>query len=387
LSAKSKRGDRPLYKWVDTTYDLKRVAADLERSKAMGVDLEADSMFHYREKVCLVQISTRLETFLIDPLAMRDLKPLSPVFKDKTVRKIFHGADYDLRSLYRDFMIEVEPLFDTQIAARFLGIRETGLANLLRDRLGVVTDKKYQKKDWSVRPLPEPMLEYGAMDSSYLIPLAGVLESELRKRGRLQWVEEECEIQSRVRPVPAAGYPLFQKFRGAGKLDPRGLAVLEKILRFREKVAMRRDRPPFKVMGNGPVMDMAVIRPRKEEALRKIKGLSPRQVKSLGPSLLREIETAMRLHENDLPIYPRKRRQRHDHRVMARVKALKQWREERSRKLEIDPALVCSNSLVHTLAVENLKAVNQLEGVEDMRGWQRQEFGNEIFAVLKSATP
>ena len=121
---------------IEKASDLRRIAKYVRTRGVIGVDLEADSMFHYQEKVCLVQMASNDQTFLIDPLALKDLSPLAPVFADPDVRKVFHGADYDIRSLYRDFGIEVHSLFDTQIAARFLGFRETSLASLLKDLSG-----------------------------------------------------------------------------------------------------------------------------------------------------------------------------------------------------------------------------------------------------------
>jgi ribonuclease D len=185
---------------IENDAELKKSVAKLQQEPAIGVDLEADSMFHYQEKVCLLQISTPAQNIIIDPLSVQDLSPLAPVFADTRIRKVFHGADYDIRSLYRDFGIEVHSLFDTQVAARFLGVRETGLASLLKVRFDVLSDKKYQKKDWSQRPLPEAMLKYAVQDICYLLPLADMLERELIEKGLLFCVEEECEQLSGVRP-------------------------------------------------------------------------------------------------------------------------------------------------------------------------------------------
>lgn len=201
--------EHPPYILVKGEEHLNSIAAGLKRERSIGVDIEADSMFHYLEKVCLIQISTRLQNIIVDPLSLDDLSPLAPVFSDPNIRKVFHGADYDMRSLYRDFGIEVNALFDTHIAAKFLGAPETGLAPLLKNRLGVAVDKKYQKKDWSLRPLPPAMLAYAAHDTCYLLPLSRILERELRDKDRLLWVEEECEFLCKVRPVPPNGDPLF----------------------------------------------------------------------------------------------------------------------------------------------------------------------------------
>jgi ribonuclease D len=192
---------------IEKDADLNKIVAELQKEPAIGVDLEADSMFHYQEKVCLLQISTHTLNIVIDPLSVQDLSPLAPVFGDARIRKVFHGADYDIRSLYRDFGIEVHSLFDTQVASRFLGARETGLASLLKMRFDVSSDKRYQKKDWSQRPLSAAMLTYAVQDICYLLPLAGILERELMEKGLLFCVEEECEQLSGVRPNSSRNRP------------------------------------------------------------------------------------------------------------------------------------------------------------------------------------
>ncbi|MBW1799941.1 MAG: ribonuclease D, partial [Deltaproteobacteria bacterium] len=126
-----------MYELIEDISALNRAIPEIRQNSTIGVDLEADSMFHYREKVCLLQISSRRHIFIIDPLLVKDLSSLLPIFKDHKIRKIFHGADYDIRSLFRDFGMTVNGLFDTQIAARYLGIRAFGLANLLKDIMGI----------------------------------------------------------------------------------------------------------------------------------------------------------------------------------------------------------------------------------------------------------
>jgi ribonuclease D len=375
---------KPTYVWVDTYPALRSLAARLERETSIGVDLEADSMFHYREKVCLVQISSSTQNVLLDPLILKDIRPLVPVFKDPGVQKVFHGADYDIRSLNRDFGIEVRSLFDTQIAARFLGYRETGLASLLKDKLGIIIEKKYQKKDWSERPLPSVMLDYAARDASHLLDLARILRKELRAKGRLFWVEEECEIQSRVRPQPDNNDPLFLKFKGAGKLDSRSLAVLEAILQFRRRVAMRRDLPPFKVLTNLPVMEMAVKRPARERDLKTIKGLGRAQVKVLGRSLLKKIAEALDLPADRLPVYPKRAGKRMTPKIAERAKVLREWRERCAKRLDIEPGLVCTNAQIHHLAARNPLEPEDLEGIEGLRKWQCQVFGQEVCELLRT---
>jgi len=375
---------QPEYVWVETQQDLCRITVRLEKEPAIGVDLEADSMFHYREKVCLLQISIPSRNIIVDPLAFKDLSPLMPVFADPHVRKVIHGSDYDIRSLKRDFGIEVCSLFDTHIAARFLGYRETGLASLLKGKFGLTIEKKYQKKDWSERPLPTSMLDYAAQDASHLLPLSRILEKELRAKDRISWVDEECEIQSRVRPATIDKIPLFLKFKGAGRLDSRSLAVLEAILQFRDKVARRRDLPPFKVLGNGPIMGMITKRPMAEAEIKEIKGLSPRQVKALGPSLFKKIGEALDLPREELPIYPKKAGKRISPRAAERAKTLRKWRERRAGELALEPGLVCTNAQIQSLALINPMKSEDLEGINGLRDWQREVFGREICELLRT---
>ncbi|HSR36924.1 MAG TPA: ribonuclease D, partial [Desulfurivibrionaceae bacterium] len=142
----------PQFEMITDSAGLRRLAAELSREPLLACDLEADSLHHYREQVCLLQFSTPFANYLLDPLAVRDLAPLAPVFADPAIRKVFHGADYDVRSLHRDYGFEIVNLFDTMIACQLLGEAEVGLAAVLKRRFGVELDKGFQKADWSRRP-------------------------------------------------------------------------------------------------------------------------------------------------------------------------------------------------------------------------------------------
>jgi ribonuclease D len=373
----------PPYIWVTDRSNLERVAARLEGEPVIGVDLEADSMFHYREKVCLLQISSSSENILIDPLQLPDLSPLAPLFMNPGIRKVFHGADYDIRSLYRDFGIQVNSLFDTQIAARFLGFPETGLALLLQEKLGVTLEKKNQKKDWSVRPLPAGMLAYAVQDTCHLIPLSRLLERELHERGLAFCAEEECERLCRVRPSVPSGAPLSLKFKGAAKLDPRRLALLEYLLQWREKLARARDLPPFKVLGNEPILEIVRRMPRTEKDLEGIAGLSGRQVGRLAASLLTTVDRAMKLPEAELPSFPRACRNPIPARVSGRIKALKGWRERRAAEMGLEASLLCTNAQIESLALAHPRKREDLEGIDALRDWQKKLFGGELCCLLK----
>ncbi|MCF8062997.1 MAG: HRDC domain-containing protein [Deltaproteobacteria bacterium] len=374
-------GTAAAFEWIETREGLLPALDLLAREPAVGVDLEADSLFHFQEKVCLLQLAATDRVFLVDPLAVGDLSPLAPLFANPDVIKILHGSDYDLRSLDRDFNIRVHGLFDTQIAARFLGLDETGLGNLLETRFGVRAEKKFQKKDWSVRPLPDEMLRYGAQDALYLVPLYRMLREELRGLGRLSWVEEECAIQSGVRHAPPDEGPLFLRLRGAGHLDPRGLAVAEELLRFRMNLASKRDRPPFKVLGNQAILELARRRPTTSKELASVPGVSKGLIRVLGSGLVQCIHEAMETPEGSLPVYPRKTFRRQGSGVIKRVRALKEWRNKRAGELGLDPSVLLTNAQIQALAVAKPSRPGDLAPIEGIRRWQQESFGRALCEV------
>ena len=369
------------YEWIETLPHLEGVARILGQARIIGVDLEADSMYHYFEKVCLVQIATESASYLLDPLALRDLSALQPVFSNPRIRKVFHGADYDIRSLYRDFRLKVDNLFDTQLACKFLGLRESGLEALLRSRFHVELNKKYQRADWSQRPLSLAMVEYAAMDARYLIPLARMLEKELEEKGRLSWVEEECLFLSKVRFTPPTDDPLYLKVKGAFLLDSRSLAVLEALLEFREAQARESDLPPFKVLRNEPLLELAMKKPLRLEELETGKVLSRQQIDRYGTRLLREIHRAVAIPDEDLLVYPREARPDLSSPLRQRIKALKTWRDMRAKKLGIEPGIFLNNALINGFALKNPRSIKEMEEIPGLKKWRQSHFGQEILAA------
>jgi ribonuclease D len=370
------------YQIIDTVTGLEKIVKIFEREKTIAVDLEADSMFHFKEKVCLIQVASKNRSIVIDPLQIKDLSSLKSIFAGHDIQKIFHGADYDVRSLFRDFNIETNNLFDTELACRYLGIKETGLEAVLNKFFKINLDKKYQKKDWSKRPLPQEMLDYAARDVIYLVPMAEILEKELDNKGRLSWVREECNYLSKVRPALSDDEPLFLKFKGAGRLKPRSLAVLEALLQFRKKVGEKKNKPLFKIIGNNDLMKITLARPVTLRSLKGTKALSNRQISIYGNALVETINKAIKIPEDKLLVYPRKKAPVLSHRVPKRVEELKKWRYKKAKELEVDSSIICNNALLTSIAVLNPSNSNSLETIKNMKSWQKKEFGKEIIAVL-----
>jgi ribonuclease D len=374
------------YQIIDTVAGIERIKKAFEREKTIAVDLEADSMYHYREKVCLIQLASKKTNVVIDPIKVKDLSLIKGLFSNRKIKKICHGADYDIRSLYRDFKINVNNLFDTETACRFLGIKETGLNAVLKKYFNVDISKKYQKKDWSIRPLPKEMIDYAAGDVIYLVPLGEILTKELEKKKRLSWVLEECNYLSRVRPGLAIDAPLFLKFKGAGRLKSRSLAVLEALLQFRKKIAERNDVPLFKIIGNSALMKITAAKPVSLRQLTDLEALSKKQLKMYGDDLIEVIPKALDIPEDELPVYPRKKTPFLSPRVPKRVSALRRWRDKKAKDLKLDPGLICNNMLISTIAITNPTDTSSFASVIKMKNWQKEEFGQEIITVLRNMT-
>jgi len=371
------------YRVIEQPAELTDVARQLSKTHAIAFDLEADSMYHFQEKVCLIQISTGNDTLVIDPLKIDDLSPLKPVMANPRIRKVLHGADYDIRSLYRDFGIEVHNLFDTELASRFLGIRETGLDAVLQQRFNVGLDKKYQRKDWSKRPLPEAMMNYAAGDVHHLLPLAAILDKELGDIGRITWVQEECDLLSQVRPPEPNNAPLFLNFKGSGRLTSRSLAVLESLLQLRRRLAEAKDRPLFKVLSNKSMLTLATTMPITPQALEQAGALSPKQIQIHGKALLKAIRTAKDLPEKELPRYPRQRSPRMPARVPERVAVLKEWRDHQAEGLGLDPGLMLNKALMQAIAIRHPQNRTDLETISDLHQWRQKTFGPDIVNIMK----
>lgn len=369
------------YTLIEQAPLLAQVCDSLRGTTELALDLEADSLHHYREKVCLLQLSSREATWLIDPLQVGDLTPLGELVANPDVLTVFHGGDYDIRSLHRDFGITVARMFDTMIAAQFLGIPEFGLAALLRSHFGIELDKKYQKADWSKRPLTPEMAAYAANDTAHLLRLADLLRSRLEECGRSAWVAEECTLVAANRMTDKGDGPLFLQFKGAGKLRPRSLAVLEELLRLRDRLASELDRPPFKVLPSEALLPLAERQPAAPEELASIPGLTPKLQSRYGDQLLAAVQRGTAVPDNELPRYPRTRGEANPG-VKARLAGLKQWRERFSAAIDLAPGLMAPNWLLERIAEQEPDDTARLAAVPGMRRWQAALWGSEVVTLL-----
>jgi len=375
---------RQQYRLITSRDSLAQVMPGLMKEDVVGVDVEADSMYHFAEQVCLIQIGTATECLLIDPLAIKDISLLKPLFQDPAITKILHGASYDVRCLGMCCNIEIRNLFDSEIACRFLGLNETGLNAVVQQTFKVTLDKKYQKKDWSQRPLPPEMLEYAARDVLFLIPLWDLLKKQLAQKKRTAWVEEECRLISIARYESKNDQPLFLKVKGAGRLDRRSLAVLENLLQKRMGIAKKKNLPPFKILGNAALLRLAEEKPSSRKAIQQSRILSGKQMSMYTEPVCQSVREGLGIKDTDLPVYPRPKRSPLSRKASLRVDALKQWRENAAGRLSMDAGLILPNALAVDIARENPQTVDQLDKICEMKDWQRKELGKGIVETINS---
>jgi ribonuclease D len=376
------------YERIERESDLRALARDLLREKVIAVDTEADSFYHYFDKTCLVQIGTSRGIYLIDPLALggpAELAPLAPVFAAKKIRKIFHAAEYDLFVLKRDCSFEFENLFDTMISAQLLGYPAVGLQALAKRHFGVSLPKDEQRSDWSSRPLREQQLVYAAADVTYLAQLAEKLEAELREAGRLEWAQQEFEALIRrtwpVREFDGIGY---LRIKGAKALDATSLAVLRELYLMRDKRAREVDRPPFKVLGNRTLMEIAERKPASQGELAEMKGVTDLILRRLGREILVAVARGQRAPHEPLRRIGAARR-RMDRRTERRLNELKRWREKRAKELRLDPGVLCPNSGLEAIAWRDPATAADLAELPECKKWFVAEFGAELVTALRKS--
>jgi ribonuclease D len=369
------------FELIETRSELETLAQDLMAEKVLGVDTEADSFYHYFDKTCLVQLATPRQIYLVDPLALggpAELAPLGPVFASADVRKVFHAAEYDLFVLKRDCGFSFENLFDTMVSAQLLGYPSVGLASICERHFGVRMPKDEQRSDWSQRPLSKQQLSYAAADVLYLIPLAEKLERELQERRRLAWAEEEfgtlCGRRWPDREFDALGY---LRIKGARRLDPEGLSVLRELYLARDRRAREIDRPPFKVLGNRTLLDIAERRPRKQAELAEIKGITDLLMRRMGRDIMTAVREGRKQEHGPIPRLSNGRR-RMDRQAERRLAELKAWRKRRAEELEMDPGVLCPNSALEAIAWRGPETPADLEGLPEIKGWFLAQFGPEV---------
>ncbi|HSB64355.1 MAG TPA: ribonuclease D [Thermoanaerobaculia bacterium] len=337
---------------VDDRDSLSRLLGDLDRAPEadIALDTEADSFHHYFEKACLLQLSWGGAAYLVDPLAPLDVPALLQRLAPR--RLLMHGADYDLRLLFRGYGFRATSLFDTMLAAQLLGEKEIGLAALLSARAGVALDKTHQRADWSARPLAPPMVAYAAADVLHLAALVESLTRDLEEKGRLAWHAEECaRLAATTFSAGREADPENDwRIKGTNAFTDRERAFARALWEAREARARAFDLPPFRVLTNERLLRAVKPAAAGERDLRKLFP-GPRALPDSFATAVREaLARAAALGPAEWPKARRGERIEADPALEREVETLKKSRDQKAATLGLDPGILASRAVLTAAA-------------------------------------
>lgn len=371
----------PPYRMINSTAALRDLAADLMRVPLVAVDTESNSLYAYREQVCLIQLSTRDQDYIVDPLSVNDLSPLAPVFAAPEIEKVFHAGDNDVMVLKRDFGFTFANLFDTMVAARILGRKSFGLGAMLEEYFGVAVDKRFQKANWAIRPLPRDQLDYARTDTHYLPALRDALKEAITAGGHDQEAAETFDFIASVRANEATFDPDgFWFINAARDLPRRQMASLREIYLLRERIAEARNTPPFKVMSDETMVSLARQTPAHVNDLYEMSGLSDAVVSRYGEDIL---DALRRGRAAQLPQRPHQNRR--DDATMERYQALRDWRKHRAIARGVESDVIIPKEALMALAENPPTTLEEVGQVHGIGAWRLAQYGAEILEVLRKA--
>lgn len=374
----------PLLVTSQTAFD--EMLAQLRTQPRVAIDTEADSLYSYYEKVCLMQFSIPRADYILDTISFKNIEPLGELFADPGIEKVFHACEYDVLSLKRDYSFAFENIFDTMVAARILGWKQVGLGNILEQHFGVKLDKRFQRADWGKRPLAPELIEYARDDTHYLLRLYAVQRAALEKANRLDEAQAEFERLTHVSWSEREFNPnRYGTLEGAKELDPVSLGVLRELYAMREELARKQDRPLFKIMSNVALVRVARTQPRTLAELAALPGIGEWFIRRHGREALRAVERGQARPQARLPRPARGEPPLPDNASRERYAKLKEWRKARAEARGVESDVIVSNDALVQLARLNPKSPTELETIIELGEWKAHEYGEELLKLLDGA--
>ena len=364
---------------------LGRTAEAIAAEPRIALDTESNGFHAYTEQVCLVQVATPKADYAIDVLAV-GLGPLLPLFADPAREIVLHAAEYDVTSLKREWGVTLGRIFDTHAAAKVLGIGRVGLSDLLQDELGVTLTEDQQRSDWGRRPLSPEQLAYAFADVRHLLRLRDALGARLVERGLLSEAEAEfgrlVAKEARARQFDPEGW---QKMKAARTLDGAGRGVLREMYLLRDRRARELNRPPFKVLSDLLLAEVARRQPRAEDEVLRIPGAQAGVLRKLAPQILEAVRAGL---SGAPPPRPRAgqappwRRGAGDREMEDRYEKLRAWRKARADARKVEVQVIAPNAVLMSIARSAPRTLEELSRVEGMDDFRVQQYGAEMLAAL-----
>jgi ribonuclease D len=360
--------------------DLEDLVSGLLREDAVALDTEFHGEKRYWPDLFLVQISGSGGPVAIDPLEISDLSSLGELVSSTKTVKVIHSARNDIEVLMHHLGVQFASVFDTQLAAAFLGFeRQPSLSKLVKAECGLYPKKGHTLSDWSIRPLGEDQLEYALDDVRYLLDIYRNQMSRLTESGRLEWYREEAEYLTDPATYGGSVGRMFKKIRSRSKIRNNRLGVLWSLLNWREKAAMEINKPRNFVARDHVVGAIAAMAPGNMKSLSSLRGIQDGFISKWGKDVLDAVGKAMKDPDQGYPDIPR-----HHARpgVSARRDILRIFLKQESCRLGISPELLLSRDLIAALANDPPTTEEELYAIDELSGWRKKALGRELVSLL-----
>jgi ribonuclease D len=361
--------------YIDSLAALRTFCSDIRSTPWAALDTEFLRERTYFPRFCLLQVATPVRTACIDPLSLDDLSPLDAILDDSHIVKVFHAGRQDLEILYRNRGRLPAPIFDTQVAAPYIGLPEQiGYGTLASELLGIKLEKGHTRTDWSMRPLSPDQLGYAADDVTYLGEIYLKLRERLASRNRLEWVHGDmialCDPELYDPPPTDA----WMRIGGTAQLNEGRLAVLAALAAWRESLARQQDSPRNWIVKDEVLVELARQSPRHLDGLMTIKGIDERIAKRFGAALVKIItETGTATPPSAAPSRIRTATENPDQEALLDVFSalLRMKAAEHS----LNPAIIASRKELRDFLGDPLSS-------RLMQGWRAEVAGNDLFAMM-----
>ncbi len=363
--------------------ELEEFCQEAREGGRLGLDTEFHREKRFFPKLALVQLSVPGREVLVDPLREMDLAPLDDVVTDPSIVKILHAASQDCEIFYLRSRKPPRNVFDTQVAAAMLGMgAQISLAGLVDSLVGVRLKKGATFTDWLKRPLTPRQETYAIADVEHLLPMHDEMVRRLDAKGRMEWLREECRRFENSDLYEIPDDSLFRRVKRFASLDPRGLAVLNELAKWREKEARQRDKPRRSIVGDEVLLEIARSTPQSIKELGGTRGLYPREVQRSGKAMLAAIQSGLEIPEDQCPVLRKSRPPGRDVELSATF--VQSFLKVCCGGQEIDPSLIASSSDIEAVVHGYVQGdLNPERGPAMLRGWRNELVGSKVLAFLE----
>ncbi|HEY9793460.1 MAG TPA: ribonuclease D [Candidatus Obscuribacterales bacterium] len=370
---------------ITTKSDLEHICNLIDESGRFGMDLEFIPERTYTAELCLVQIATNDEVFLIDPLALPDLTPIWQRIANPDLLKVLHAGDQDLDLMFTASRLLPQNVMDTQIAAGFIGFGyPVGYGKLLQQLLNISISKTESYTDWTHRPLSKSQIEYAIDDVRHLLPMYDRLVERLQSMNRAEWVKEECKKYSELEYYNRDRTNDFFRVKGANTLNRRGLAVLRELTGWRHGEAHRINKPLKSILQDGILLEFARRPPKDLADIQRIRGVRPDQARQYGAGLLKAVKEGLAVADEELPRWPQTRIPSRREVLMADV--LYTVLRVICFDLDIATELVATRGILEALVRQHVEGNLQTSTLPIMHGWRHEMAGKQLVEMLDGAS-